>query len=216
MRIGRRALLLGGTGLIMAQRAAALPVPPGDALGFRVIRHGSEIGLHKLTFERQGEALNVRIVIDVVVTFLSVPIARYTFRGTETWRGTTLMALTGRSEKNSEHAWMNAQRGAEGLVVTGSKAKRYVAPPDAMGISYWNKHLLDVPMISMEDGELALPKITPLGPRQTRLASGAVITTNSYNVKESFDVDVSYDPTDTWAGLELTAVDGSAIRYERL
>jgi hypothetical protein len=219
--IGRRGLLLAGGGLVIAQGviargADALPVPAGDELAFRVMRHGNDIGRHQLTFARQGEALNVRIAVDVLVTFLSIPLARYTLRATESWQGTTLIGLSGQTTKMGSHQWMNAQRTGEDLVVTGSKTARYVAPPHSMGITYWNKRLLDGPMISMEDGVLALPKVTPLGPQKTRLASGATITTSGYNVKDSFDVDVCYDQGNTWASLTLTAVDGSEILYERL
>lgn len=218
--IGRRGLLRAGALLVappaLAAEAATLPVPSGDALGFRLVRHGSDIGRHLLGFTRQGDQLIVRISVDALVTFASIPIVRYTHRGVETWQGATLVALAGNTDRNGERNWMTATRTAEGLEIHSSKFARAVAPADTTGITYWNRHMLDGPMVSLEDGVLARPKITPRGPERVQLASGAAVPAEAYNLKGTFDVDVAYDMSQTWASLSFTAVDGSEIRYERL
>ncbi|HLB97599.1 MAG TPA: DUF6134 family protein, partial [Acetobacteraceae bacterium] len=126
--IGRRAVLLGGAAVVTgaASGAAALPVPSGDSLAFRMLRHGSEIGTHALTFSHDGAMLTVRIVVDALVTFASIPVVRYSHRGVETWRDTTLVGLTGDTDKNGTRNWVRAQRTDEGLVVLGSQTKRYI------------------------------------------------------------------------------------------
>ena len=65
---------------------AGLPVPPGDTLAFRLIRHGNEIGRHTLTFDQQGDTLTVRIAVEARVTLLSIPIVHYTHRVVEVWQ----------------------------------------------------------------------------------------------------------------------------------
>ncbi len=139
-----------------------------------------------------------------------------THRGVEIWQGTTLVSVTGDTVKNGAHQWVNAQRTEEGLVVLGSQTKRYVAPDRAIPSSYWDKQMLNGPMISMEDGVLLLPKVANLRMENIRLASGRVIAADHYNLSGAFDVDLWYDETATWAGMALTVVDGSEIRYERL
>jgi hypothetical protein len=136
--IGRRRILLAGAALTATARpAAALPVPQNDALGFRMVRHGNEIGTHKLTFEQEGDALTVRIAVDAVVTLISIPIVRYRHRAVETWQGTTLVGVTGETDKNGQHEWVKAQRTSAGLVVTGSQTARYTAAETAIPTSYW-------------------------------------------------------------------------------
>ena len=62
------------------------------------------------------------------MTLLSIPIVRYTHRAVETWQGGTLISVTGETDKNGQHQWVNARRTSEGLVVLGSKTERYIAP----------------------------------------------------------------------------------------
>jgi hypothetical protein len=214
--IGRRAVLAGGAGLAARAAAAALPVPAGGSLGFVLIRRGSEIGRHTLAFAQAGDTLTVDVAVDAVVRLLSIPIVRYRHRVVETWQGGTLVGLTGETDKNGQHEWMQARRAAEGLVVTGSRAARYVAPATAIGTSYWNKRMLDGPMISLEDGVLLAPKVAPRQPEPIRVASGGTITADRYSLSGAFAVDVWYDRSETWAGLAFGVADGSSVHYERL
>jgi hypothetical protein len=216
--IGRRAVLLGGAAVVTgaASGAAALPVPSGDSLAFRMLRHGSEIGTHALTFSHDGAMLTVRIVVDALVTFASIPVVRYSHRGVETWRDTILVGLTGDTDKNGTRNWVRAQRTDEGLVVLGSQTRRYISPESAIPTSYWNKRMLDGPMISLEDGVLLSPKVADLRMESVRLASGQMIAADHYNLSGAFAVDLWYDQQRTWAGMAMTVVDGSEVHYERL
>jgi hypothetical protein len=212
----RSVLLMAGAMLVARAAAAALPVPRGDRLTFRLLRHGTEIGTHALTFEQAGDVLTVRITVDVLVTFASIPLARYTHRGVETWDGTALVEVVGNTDNNGRQQWVRAHRTEEGLVVLGSQTQRYVAPASALTSSYWDKRMLDGPMISLEDGVLLTPKVADLRMDRIRLASGRMIAADHYNLSGTFNVDLWYDETQTWAGMVLTVVDGSEIRYERL
>jgi hypothetical protein len=202
--------------MVARRAAAALPVPANDTLAFRMIRHGSDIGRHTLTFEPQGDMLNVHVAVDAKVTLLSIPIAHYTHRSTENWQGETLVGITGRTNKNGQQEWVDGRRTSEGLVVIGSHTPRYIAPEQAIGVSYWNKRMLSVPMISMEDGVLLRPKVAERRTEPVLLASGSKIPAEHYNISGQFSADVWYDQTDAWASLALTIADGSEIRYERL
>jgi hypothetical protein len=221
MVMGRRALLsatagLTGVGMAAKRLFAALPVPPGNTLAFRLIRRGSDIGRHTLTFEPRGNALTVRVTVDALVTLVSIPIVRYTHRAVETWQDGKLVGLTGETDKNGQNEWVKAERGGEGLVVTGSKTQRYV-PPDPIGVSsYWNKRLLDGPMISLEDGVLLRPKVTPRPPEAVPLASGGSVPADRYNLSGSFNVDLWYDRAGIWASMAFSVADGSTVQYERL
>jgi len=214
--IGRRSVLLAGAGILARQASLASPIPPGNSLAFRLVRHGSDIGRHALAFERRGDTLTVGVTVDALVTLLSIPLVRYTHRGTEVWQAGTLVALTGETDKNGDREWVNARRTSEGMVVLGSKTKRYVAPEPAIGTSYWNKRMLEGPMISLEDGVLLRPKVAVNRAESIPLASGSVVEADHYNLSGAFNIDVWYDQTDTWAGLAFAVQDGSSVRYERL
>ena len=102
------------------------------------------------------------------------------------------------------------------LLVQGSRTPAYVAPPAAAGTTYWNKHVLDGPMISLEDGVLLAPKIAVQRNETIRLASGMSIAADRYSLSGAFDVDLWYDRADAWAGLAVVVADGSTVHYERL
>jgi hypothetical protein len=216
MVMPRRAVLLAGAAALVRPTAAALPVPQGDSLAFRMIRHGSDIGRHTLTFDRQGDTLTIHVAVDALVTLLSIPIVRYRHRVVEVWQAGSLLSLTGETDKNGQHEWVSASRGPDGVVVLGSKTERYVAPEPAGCTSYWNRHLLTGPMISLEDGVLLRPKVEQERAEDIPLASGATIPADRYKLSGAFKVDLWYDRTDTWASLGLTARDGSYVHYERL
>ena len=190
--------------------------PPGGRMTFRMVRHGDEIGRHNLVFERQGDAMAVHTSIDAVVTLLSVPIYRYRHRASETWSRGALNGLVSETDKNDEKQWAKASRGVDGLAVTGSQTRPYLAPSGAMPASYWNRQMLDGPMISLEDGVLLRPKIEPLGAEAVKLASGARVPGEHFRLSGAFAADVFYERNGDWAGLVLSVPDGSEIRYERL
>jgi hypothetical protein len=214
--IRRRALLSAAAVLTARQSVAALPVPSGNTLAFRLIRLGSDIGRHTLTFEPRGDNLTVRVTVDALVTLLSIPIVRYSHHVVESWQNSKLTSLTGETNKNGDHEWVNAERTGEGLVVTGSKTQRYVAPEPVGATTYWNKHVLEGPMISLEDGVLLRPKVTPRPTEPIPVASGGSITADHYNLSGAFNVDLWYDQTGTWAGMAFGVKDGSTVHYERL
>jgi hypothetical protein len=180
------------------------------------MRRGTAIGRHTLFFEPMGDQLTVRIAVEARVTLLSIPIVHYMHRVVETWQSGMLAAITGDTDKNGQNEWVRAHRTGEGLVVQGSKTEQYIAPEPAIGTSYWNKHMLEGPMISMEDGVLLRPKVTQLASETIPLAGGRATAASHYELRGAFNVDVWYDEADTWAGLAFIAADGSEIRYERL
>ena len=214
--IGRRAVLWAGAGLVARPATAALPVPQAGSLAFSMVRHGSEIGRHILTFERRGETLTIRVAVDARVTFLSIPLARYRHHVVETWLGGTLMSLVGETDRNGRREWIDAHRTEAGLVVTGSNTARYTAPDDALATTYWIRRLMGGPMIDAENGELMHPKVSLDRAETIRLASGGTIVADHYNLSGDCDADVWYDRTDTRASLAFDVDDGSNIHYERL
>jgi hypothetical protein len=218
--IGRRGMLWAGVGLAVRQemRPAAASLVPSAAgtLAFRLIRHGSEIGRQTLSFERQGDALTVRVAADVLVEILSIPVARYTQRVVEIWRGDTLIRLAGETDKNGQQDWMNARRTNGGLVVLGSKTERYVAPDPAGTTTYWNERMLDAPLISVEGGALLHPKLAVSRSETVPVGHGGKIPADRYSLSGPFNIDLWYDQAQTLAGVAFEVVDGSTVRYERL
>ena len=82
--IERRSFLICAAACFAVNRSvlAAAAIPADDKLAYSVIRKGSTIGTHALTFERSSTGLIVRVAVDLVVKFGPVPVFRYTHRAT--------------------------------------------------------------------------------------------------------------------------------------
>ena len=109
-----------------------------------------------------------------------------------------------------------ARWAGSGLAVEGSGTRPYIAPANALATTHWNSHMLRGPMIGVQDGMLVHPIVSPQPEERVRLATGNDIRARHYTLTGDLDLELWYDPSDTWAGLRFTVDDGSVISYERL
>lgn len=218
--IGRRTLLatLGATALGPRPAHAALPVPvpEGNRLSFRVLRGDSAIGTHVLYFDPHDDILDVRSEVDLRVGFGPFTLFRYTLRSTERWTAGAFETLDATTNDNGTQDFARIKRDADGLWVEGSQAPRYLAPPNALPSSHWNKAELDGPWINPQDGKLLHPVVAQLGVGDVPAANGPPIAATQYALSGDVQMHLWYDSTPSWVALHFTAHDGSLIRYERM
>ena len=157
--IGRRSLLAGAAGLLAFPSANALPVPATNRLEFRILRKGSQIGTHFLRFSRDGEDLTVEVAADIVIGLGPIAFFRYRHRATERWRNDQVVSVDAETDDDGTRERMTARRDGMSLVVEGTKAPRYVAPPTAMPATHWNRRMLDGPLINTQNGLLMRPTV---------------------------------------------------------
>jgi len=221
LMIARRTLLAAATTIPFCDPAAALagardlPIPPSRRLGFRLLRDDSEIGLHTVTFDTMGDTLAVLVEVNILVKLGPIAIYRYSHRGVERWQGRRYLGLETRTDHDGEPHWMRAVATDEGLVVEGSKAQRYVAPPGVFGTTYWNQDMLRDQVISSEDGRLFTIKRTALDIEPVPLATGSTIPARHYNIAGGLQLDLWYDTAGQWAHLAFNRY-GATIVYQRL
>ena len=122
-------MLAACMGVTVREAAAALPIPEDNTLTYRLVRHGAEIGRHTVIFNQRGEGLSVRIAVDALVTFLSIPIVRYTHRAEETWHANSLVGLKSETNKNGDREWAQAHRTAQAWSWSGARP-----------VNMWRRH----------------------------------------------------------------------------
>jgi Family of unknown function (DUF6134) len=215
----RRILLLGGT--VAASRlapatASGLPIPPGGRLAFRIMRKGSQIGEHHSSFEIRDDVMTMRVDVEIVVHILGIPIFRYVHNVVEQWWGGRFMLLETRTNDDGTPYTVIARREDGGLTVSGSAQPRYIAPPDALPMTHWNRAEVTVPKINPQKGDLLRPVVADLGFTEVQNAAGALIRARRYNYSGQAILDVWFDEEGQWAGLAFLGSDQSKIMLERL
>jgi hypothetical protein len=211
----RRGFLVSAAAFCVARTGFAQPaLPPTDRLAFRVVREGSAIGTHVLTFARSDNRLDIRIAVDIAVGIGPLVLFRYTLRGLEQWQNGSVVHLDATTNNNGKHEQMRADRDLQGLWVEGSQASRYLAPPDALPATHWNMAELRSPWINPQGGRLLHPVVQRVGPGPVALADGRTETATKFALSGDAKLDIWYDASRQWAGLRFAAKDGSEVRYE--
>jgi hypothetical protein len=200
--LGRRALF--GTALLPLLGAKAFAAPPD--LAFKVIREGSEVGTHRVTFRDDGGLLRARSEVRIRVTLAGFTVFRYAHDTEEAWQGDRLVGLNSRLEKNGRQTGCEVRVEGDGLRLRGTVAN-VLLPARAAPLTWWRAANLmpGVPLFDPREGRPVEPQLQRRpeggGQRVTLVGGeGAVIV---------------YDAGGTWVGFETTGEDGSAIRYQR-
>lgn len=218
MRMTRRELIgtAGAISLLPTLARAELPVPADNTLSFRVMRKGSRIGTHTLTFSRNGDDLAIDIAVTMAVYLGPIRMFHYNHHNIEKWKGDTFVSMDAKTDYDGDPAWCTVRRDNTGLVVEGSKAARYVAPLNALAATHWNKAELQGPMINPENGTALHPAISDVGARSVTLASGASEPAHQYAWRGKDSLDLWYDTKGDWTALKAVTPSGEVITYEKL
>lgn len=216
--IDRRQALLGGLALTAASglapgAALALPIPPGNRLSFDILRKGSKLGTHVISFAPSGDRLTVRVDVRLAYKLLGVTLYQYTHNCTEVWEGGQVVSVESRTNDNGKPHHVSASRIPAGLAVQGSGVPRYIAPADALPATHWNPRQLEGPWINTQDGKLTRLRTTPRGTETIALSGGRTTSARCYDVSGEVTLSTWYDRIG-WAGLAFT-MKGSPIRYVR-
>lgn len=214
--VGRRGVMIAAASAALTRPAAARPpIPDSRVLSFRVIRSGSQIGTHVLTFAPSGNALTVRVSVDFAVGFGPITFYRYVHRAVERWEDGAVVSLDAETDDNGAIGRTTARRVPDGYRVEGRKAPPYLAPPDTLPATHWNRRMLEGPMINTQTGELLRPVVTRVGPARVKGPAGGITSADHFSLRGDVELDTWYDATPAWVGLRFVAPDGSRIWYER-
>ena len=189
-----------------------MPIPPGNRLAFNIVRKGSMIGTHVLTFQPEGNRLTVMVAADIAVALGPIVLFRYRHRTTERWENAQVVSVD--AETNDDGTTDRARMWREGgpLIVEGTGGPRYTAPANATPATHWNRSMLDGPFINTQDGKLLRPTVAALG--TTTSLKNYNEPAAGYALRGDCHLDTWYDATPRWVGLLFRGRDGTDISYE--
>ncbi|MGC8531910.1 MAG: DUF6134 family protein [Acidiphilium sp.] len=191
---------------------ATLPVPASKRLAFAVFRNGTRIGEQVLQFVETGDHLRIDNHVTLQVKLLDVVMFNYRAAITEHWAQGEFAAAQSVIDANGTLHRVQVARRANGVAISGNLIKPYVAPPDALPLTYWNKALLKGPMINMQTGHTDHPTVTDLGWFALPTLPTGTVRAQAYKLSGSLHLTIYYDQQNRWQGL---AFDHSGhITYE--
>lgn len=220
LAMGRRGMVRALAGAALAPTAllpqpARAGIPANRRLAFEVFRNARPIGSHVVTFEQAGEALEVRIAVDLAVRWAGLVAYRYQTRATESWRGDVLMAAQAETTDDYGRYAMRTTRRNGRLVVEGTAGATYTAPDRSLVSSHWNPAQLQAPMISLQDGKLLEFTIAPRG-RATIAARGTQLEAEHFALTGPHTLELWYDRQRIWSKLKALSWEGSEIEYRQV
>ncbi len=197
----------------LATPAAQASVPDNGELAFEVYRNGDRFGQHILTFEENGEDLQVTVDIDFRVGLGPIPLWRYRHDIRETWRDGRLVSLEATTRKDGRDLEVEASLGDDDLLSVRGEDFEGALPGRIIPSSYWNPDIIEQgQMLNTETGELMDLAIEELGV-ETILAGGSYIAASRYRlIGGPIPFDLWYDADGHWVKMSFT-IDGSEIDY---
>ncbi len=195
----RRAILAGGL-LLPFLGAAALAAP--RALTFQVIRNGTTIGEHRISFVTDGDRLTATTDAVMTVKLGPVPVFKYHHHAVETRIGGVFANLATTTTTNGKVEKVSAEKAPAGVTIACPSGK-LVAPAQANPMTHWNAAIFGgPPLFNPQTGKLLKVRTTRAG--------------NHVTIRGEAEIDNWYDETGAWQALKGKLDDGSLVEYRRV
>ena len=202
---------------IAAMLLLLLIAPPGHTqdsrLDFDVWLEDRRIGHYRVDIVHTGAMTEVSIDTDIVWTFLSVPVYRYTHRNAERWQDDCLLALESETSDNGERNFVQASAQQDTFNLTSHQGVRQLEGC-VRSFAYWDPRLLSSErLLNSQTGEYTPITVTPLvgSPPQIDGAESAV-TGYRLNLPDT-SIDLWYSEEMEWLVLETRVRGGRMLRY---
>lgn len=193
--------------LLLAAGLAALPVlalaaaPASRRLTFNVLRNGTRIGEHVMSFSGDPASPTVTTEVRMAVKLGPVPVFRYRHHAVERWSGGRFAGLETTTDSNGKAERVSARRTDGGVVIETAKG-RVTAPPGVRPFTHWNPEVFSGPLFNPQEGKLLKVTARRVGPRQ-------------WAVRGEAEIDDFYDEAGVWTALKGKLKDGSILEYRR-
>ncbi|CAN5816152.1 hypothetical protein BH11PSE1_BH11PSE1_14690 [soil metagenome] len=197
--IDRRLLLAGGLAALPGLTLAS--TPPSRRLVFHVLRNGTRIGEHVMSFAGDPASPTVTTDVRMTVKLGPVPVFRYRHHAVERWTGGRFASLETTTDSNGKAERVSARRTDSGVTIETAKG-RITGPPGVCPFTHWNPEVFAGPLFNPQEGKLL--KVTA-----RKVAAG------QWSVRGEAEIDDWYDDAGVWTALTGKLKDGSMLEYRR-
>jgi hypothetical protein len=206
------------TTLMLCAAALATPAlagPPATGrLRFTVLRNGTHVGEHAMSFTRAGGDLIVTTDVEMAIKLGPVPVFRYAHHAAETVRGGQFARLETATSSNGKKERVLAIRGPDGVRIETAQGAATGAA-DLAPFTHWDSRALAGPLFNPQTGRVL--KVRASRQPADALPSGAGLAAGTrWAIRGDANIDNWYDASGVWAALRGTLPDGSTMTYRRV
>ncbi len=186
---------------LLALPAVAGAQPAGYA--WAVMRQGSRIGTHRVSFSQRGEELVAESDLSIVPRVMGVVVYRFEHRMTEVTRRGRFVSAQSRHNRNGRIVEAVAEARPDHVLMrhTGGELRM---PANAAPLSWWEPARFG----AMQLFGMTEPKLLELRVAREAQAGGVRVTTTG-DVQATLD----YDRAGRWVGYSVVGDDGSTVTY---
>lgn len=198
--IDRRLLLAGGLAALPGLALAATPAT--RRLTFSVLRNGTRIGEHVMSFSGDPASPTVTTDVRMTVKLGPVPVFRYRHNAVERWSGGRFSSLETTTNSNGKAERVSARRTEAGVLIETAKGA-ITGPAGVRPFTHWNPEVFAGPLFNPQAGKLL--KVT-----------ARKVSATHWSVRGEAEIDDFYDGSGVWTALKGKLEDGSRIEYRRV
>jgi len=189
---------------------AAAPAVAARAQGtgdyrWQVMRGGSNIGTHTVTFTRRREEVVALSDVTIAPSFLGVVVYRYEHRYVEVTRGGRFVSVASRLNRNGAIVEVEARATAAAVLVRGPEGELRL-PAEAAPLSWWEPQRFGgaVPLFGTSTGR----------PPELRWAREALPQGGTrWRTAGEIEAMLDYNAAGRWIGYSVKGDDGSTVTY---
>ena len=193
--------------LLAASPAFAQSAGTPQDYRWRVMRNGTHIGRHDVSFSRRGEDLVALSDVEVAPRVLGIVVYRFEHRYTEVTRGDRFVSISSRQNRNGRIVEVEAEATPRGVAIRGSEGERLL-PADAAPLSWWQPRRFGgaVPIFGSTTG-----KLMDLRWAREAIAGGGT----RWRLAGEVDAVLEFSADGRWTAYQVVGDDGSTVIYER-
>ncbi len=176
---------------------------------YTITRKGKKIGTHRLTFERDGSQLTVKVVSNIKVTVFKVPVFRFNYQATEIWQNGQLQSVSSEVIENDKKTTVMLESNDNTSTLTTMNGKETVERI-LFSSNHWNPDVVNTGTVfNTLTGKASKVNIELI--KQQAQVNG--LTANRYRYTGDIQADTWYDANGRWIQLQFKGKDGSIIQY---
>jgi hypothetical protein len=184
----------------------------GDEMVFSVLRDGDPIGIHRVTFDVDGDRLLVGSRFEARVKVLFITAFEYLYESQSVWRDGCLVELKAITDDNGTKSRVSARLANGQLVIEGPsgamRGKAGMFPTD-----HWHSGVLQSDrVLNTITGQVARVNIADMGEGQVTV-NDSPEAARRYVYSGDLQTEVWYDREGRWVKMRFRADDGSTIEY---